>query len=277
MNISKCVQSTCDTSTRLKSPLNIICRYACVVYHARAQLTTTLTVIVKMEYVNDAQLQLLPNATVQPFPNATLYPAVYPGFILALRICVGTTCVLSIFGGLGIVIAYACFLRPRPDDHLDSAEATRDQLRQILVFLSIADILIAWGHLWGISTYLERLHDVSSQYNTSVPSSDCSVQAVITIYGTIASFMWTVILTMLVFVLIKHQQKEKVKRYFGRKAFTIYHLLCWLVPLIEICIMARLNLLGYDTVDIGEYPNNGIFIYIICIFPCAEAEEVGSK
>ena len=217
-------------------------------------------VIVKMEYVNDAQLQLLPNATVQPFPNATLYPAVYSGFILALRICVGTTCVLSIFGGLGIVIAYACFLRPRPrprpDDKVDSAEATRDQLRQILVFVSIADILVAWGHLWGVSTPLKRFQDAYYPGNISAPSSDqqCSVQAVITIYGTVASFMWTVILTMLVFVLIKHRQKTKVQRFFGRKAFTIYHLLCWLVPLIEICILARLDLLGYDTVDVGEYP-----------------------
>lgn len=184
-----------------------------------------------------------------------LYPAAYPGFILALRICEGTTSVLSIFGGLGIVIAYACFLRPRPDDQLESPKAARDQLRQILVFLSIADILVAWGHLWGVSTDLERFLDVYSHYNTSAPTSDqqCSVQAAISIYGTVASFMWTVILTMLIFVLIKHRQIKKVKRYFGRKAFTIYHLLCWLVPLIEICILARLDLLGCDTVDIGEY------------------------
>ena len=168
----------------------------------------------------------------------------------------GTTSVLSIFGGLGIVIAYACCLRPRPDDKLKSAEATGDQLRQILVFVSIADILVAWGHLWGISTPLKRFKDAYYPGNISAPSSDqqCSVQAVITIYGTVASFMWTVILTMLVFVLIKHRQKKKVRRFFGRKAFTIYHLLCWLVPLIEICILARLDLLGYDTVDVGEYP-----------------------
>ena len=234
---------------------------------------TFSAVIGKMEteFVNDV---LLPNSTVQPFPNVTLYPAAYPGFILALRICVGTTCVLSIFGGLGIVIAYSCFLRPKPHDEVKhaqatldqlrevlavkSAQATQDQLRQILVFLSIADILVAWGHLWGVSTSLKRFLDVYSHYNTSAPGSDqqCSVQAVISIYGTVASFMWTVILAMLVFVLIKHQEKKKVQRYFGRKAFTIYHLVCWLVPLIEICILARLDLLGYDTVDIGEYPNN---------------------
>ena len=27
------------------------------------------------------------------------------------------------------------------------------------------------------------------------------------------------------------------------------------MPLIEICILARLDLLGYDTVDVGEYPS----------------------
>ena len=211
-----------------------------------------------MEYVN-GELQALSNTTVQPLPTVILYPAEYPGFILALRICVGITSILSIFGGLGIVIAYSGFLRPKPDDDtLNSAKATADQLRQIIVFLSIADILVAWGHLWGVSTPLKRFLDGYSHYNTSAPTTDqqCSVQAVLTIYGTVASFMWTVILTMLVFVLIKSQQKKKVQRYFGRKAFTIYHLLCWLVPLIEICILARLDLLGYDTVDVGEYPNN---------------------
>ena len=219
-----------------------------------------------MEYVN-GELQALSNTTVQPLPTVILYPAEYPGFILALRICVGITSILSILGGLGIVIAYSGFIRPKPDDTLPSAKATGDQLRQIIVFLSIADILVAWGHLWGVSTPLKRFLP-ASHYNSSPPTSDqqCSVQAVLTIYGTVASFMWTVILTMLVFVLIKSQQKKEVQRYFGRRAFTIYHLLCWLVPLIEICILARLDLLGYDTVDVGECPNKILGYWNVCSY-----------
>ena len=198
--------------------------------------------IVKMEYVNDAQLQLLPNTTLQPFPNVTLYPAAYPGFILALKFCVGTTCVLSILGGLAIIINYAL------------TKSDNTELRYILVCVSIADILVAWGHLWGVSTDLERFLDVYYPGNITAIHADqqCSVQAVLAIYGTITSFAWTVWLAVLVFVTLKCK-RQTVDKWLGRVAFTIYHLIFWVLPLIGVCILARLELMGYDNVDVGKY------------------------
>ena len=179
---------------------------------------------------------------IQPLPNATFYPAVYPGFILALKLCVGTTCVLSILGGLAIIIHYAL------------TKSTDIELLHVLVCVSIADILVAWGHLWGISTDLERFLDVYNPGNTTAVRADqqCPVQAVLAIYGTITSFLWTVLLAVLVLVTIKCERKTAEKAL-GRLAFTIYHLIFWVSPLIGICILARLKLLGYDKVDVGEY------------------------
>jgi len=163
--MTECLVDSCPLSVDPSHPL-------CVIYCARAQLTTNMGFSPgdrEDGVCKGRKLQLYSNTTVQPYPNVTLYPAAYPSFILALRICAGTTCVLSIFDGLWIVIAHACFLRPKPAENLKSAEATRDQLHQIIVFLSIADILVAWGHLWGVTTHLERFLDVYSHYNKSAP------------------------------------------------------------------------------------------------------------
>ena len=180
---------------------------------------------------------------IQPLPNATLYPAEYPSFIFALKFVVGTTCVLSILGGLAIIFHYA------------RTKSTDIELLYVLVCVSIADILVAWGHLWGVSTDVERpLLDVYYPGNNTAIRADrqCSVQAVLAIYGTITSFMWTVLLAVLVLVTMKCE-RETVEKALGRLAFTIYHLICWVLPLIGVCILARLKLLGYDKQDVGEY------------------------
>ena len=147
---------------------------------------------------------------IQPLSNATLYPAAYPGFILALKLCVGTTCVLSILGGLAIIIHYA------------RTKSTDIELLHVLVCVSIADILVAWGHLWGISTDLERFMYYPGNTTAIRADQQCSVQAVLAIYGTITSFMWTVLLAVLVLVTMKCE-REKVEKALGRLAFTIYH------------------------------------------------------
>lgn len=184
---------------------------------------------------------------LQPIPNATLYPAAYPGFILALKVLVGTTCLLSIAGALAIIGAYA-FILKAPNDRLS--------LPGILVCVSIADILVAWGHFWGITTDLERFLDVYYPGNITAIYVDqpCSVQAVFTIFGTISSFMWTVVLAMLIFVGVKCSRKRGMK-FYSTGALAIYHIICWGGPLIEVSILAGHDLLGFADEDVGEYTN----------------------
>ena len=183
---------------------------------------------------------------LQPIPNATLYPAAYPGFILALKILVGTTCVLSIAGALAIIGAYAFILR----------DSDRNRVRGILVCVSVADILVAWGHFWGITTDLERFLDVYYPGNNSAIYVDqpCSVQAVITVFGTISSFMWTVVLAMVIFVAIRCS-KAVAEAFYSTGALAIYHVVCWGIPLLEVSILGRLELLGFADEDVGEYTN----------------------
>jgi len=190
-----------------------------------------------MESTNGLQLQ--------PIPNATLYPAAYPGFILALKVLVGTTCLLSIAGALAIIGAYA-FILKAPSDRLG--------LPGILVCVSIADILVAWGHFWGITTDLERFLDVYYPGNITAIYVDqpCSVQAVFTIFGTISSFMWTVVLAMLIFVAVMCKG-GMVQKFYSTGVLAIYHIICWGGPLIEVSILAGHELLGFADEDVGEY------------------------
>ena len=212
-----------------------------------------------MELTNDVQ--------ITPPTNVTLYPAAYPGFILVLRICVGATSVLSIIGALGIIIGYTCFKQDEQDKQDSNKQTTNVHpflnFRHIIVCVSIADILVACGHLWGVTTDLGRFYDIYYPGNNTTappPDQQCIVNASITFYGTMTSFWWTVILAMLVFALIKCQEKC-AKVFFSPLAFTIYHLVGWVLPLIGNYILAKLKLLGYDKVDVGEY-------VILCAIVC---------
>ena len=148
---------------------------------------------------------------------------------------------LSIFGGLGIIIAYTCF---RSDKQMTGF---RD-FHHILVCVSIADILIACGHLWGVTTDLERFLDIYYPGNSTAPPPDqqCVVQASVTFYRTMTSFMWAMVLAGLTFTVIKCKERT-AEWWFSKLAFTIYQIVCWTLSLIGNYILAQLKLLGYDS------------------------------
>lgn len=179
---------------------------------------------------------------LQPNPNATIYFAARPDFLCALKICVGITSCLSILGGLAIICAYAIF------------PSIRNTLRYVLVCVSAADILVASSHLWGITTPLERFLDVYYPLNTSAiyVDEECAVQAAIAIYGTLASFGWTVVLAWFIFLYIVCRS-DITKGCTGTGALVFFHILCWGVPFIETIVLAHLELLGFqEDLDVGE-------------------------
>ena len=166
-------------------------------------------------------------------------------FVLALKIGVGIVSSLSVIGGFLIVLTFCIRLRH------SSANSTDDLIgpgRFIIVNLSIADIIVASSHLWGLAmgynVLMHQKHD-----NVLNSSTLCDVQGALSVYSTIASFLWTIILSFFVFgtLMLPH------KKLYGRLCtVVVYHVIGWAVPLSVLIVLAVEREYGFQQdVDIG--------------------------
>ena len=80
-------------------------------------------------------------------------------------------------------------------------------VRHIVVMLSIADLLVATSHIWGATQSLENFMEAYHPNDTDVSTTDiqCTVQAVLAVIGTLASFLWTLALVSYVFIVSSMQ------------------------------------------------------------------------
>ena len=209
------------------------------------------------------------------------YPADRHGVILPLKICVGVTSVLSIIGGFLIVLTFClrdmglCFKSNRQHSTVPAAAATRSRSRRpntelispgrvILVNLSIADMLVSGSHLWGVAAGYDSDFSHNDTMNTSGPigssNTMCSVQGGVAVYFTIASFLWTIILSFFVVgtLLLPHP-----RRYGSPCALLVYLVMCWGLPAVVIIVVALKNEFGLEDKDaIGKC------IFLHCSKPC---------
>ena len=165
--------------------------------------------------------------------NATdLYPAVKPQYLCALKVIVGTICMASILGALLIIAVYICGVRSR--------------VRYIVVCISVADILVAWAHIWGISSHYERSFNAYRSANSSEHYADtgCAVQATLAVYGTLASFLWTVALAWFVFFSLCCP----CTKCLPGTALSVFiaHIFCWGAPLAVITWLGEGSQLGFS-------------------------------
>ena len=63
--------------------------------------------------------------------------------------------------------------------------------------LSVSDLIVAISHLWGVSQDFDKLLDI--HYPNDTADIQCTTQAVLAVFGTLASFMWTLALVSFVF------------------------------------------------------------------------------
>ena len=199
-------------------------------------------------------------------------PADRHGVILPLKICVGVTSGLSIIGGFLIVLTFCLRLYGRPRTPPPSngpapaaalpARRTMSKMemmgpgRLILVNLSIADILLAGSHLWGVAAGYEhyfRTKNDNALNSGPNGSTDvmCDVQGALAVYGTISSFLWTIILSFFVVgtLLLPHP-----RRYGSMCAMLLYLVTCWGIPALVVLVITLEKEFGLeDDVTIGIY------------------------
>ncbi len=171
--------------------------------------------------------------------NETL--AARPDFILGLMITVGTTCILSILGASLIILTYAAY------------KDLRTTARQLLVNLSVADILVAASHFVGLFIFTKFHHpDDPDHYQPNNTDTLCSIQGAFNLFGTIASFLWTISLAVYMFSIIILRRP-----LLARKMVVLFYVICWGIPLILTIWFGIKKFLGFEeTVEVRKYNYN---------------------
>jgi len=178
-----------------------------------------------MAVYDECELANVTNAT-------TRIPIETGDYILTVKIIVGTTCLLSILGASLIILTYVAF------------RDLRTIARQLLVNLSVADILIAASHFVGLLTNYERFLYSNLRSDVDVW---CSVQGAVTMYGTISSFLWTIAVALYMFTVIVMKRPEIAK-----KMVPVYYLVCWGVPIVFPVWFGVKRYLGFELpADVG--------------------------
>jgi hypothetical protein len=145
------------------------------------------------------------------------YPASLP---LSVLLCTIVSSSLSIIGAVVIFVTY-CIVT-----------VAKNQTRRLLVYLTIADFLIAGGNLVGALRY--ALRDESSYmnnvYNRSMDCARwddqiCVIQSCVTTFASLASFFWTnIIMIHILMTLISQREWSNLRKK------VIYHLVAWGLP-----------------------------------------------
>ena len=117
-----------------------------------------------------------------------------------------TSATLSLLGGLTLLVTYLRISEFQTSVH------------RLLVFLTIADILTAFGYILGTTYYL--LLDPKKK-NLSDPV--CVAQSFITTFSSLASFAWTSIIAVHLYLLIRKQTNFQRSRIIEG----LYHCLGW--------------------------------------------------
>ena len=66
-------------------------------------------------------------------------------------------------------------------------------LRLIVIMLSVADLLVAISHIWGVTQNIDRFMKETTS-NSSYADTQCTTQAVFAVFGSLSSSMWTLAL-----------------------------------------------------------------------------------
>lgn len=115
---------------------------------------------------------------------------------------------LSIIGGSGIALIYVCF------------RELRTPSRKLLVYLSVMDALTAFGNILGVIWLLCSKNSVIN-HNLGY----CKFQSALTIFSSISSFSWTVIIGVCLFYSIVKSQPAFIVTY-----MKLFHIISWGLP-----------------------------------------------
>ncbi|XP_062505123.1 G-protein coupled receptor 157-like [Corticium candelabrum] len=142
---------------------------------------------------------------------------------LAARVLLLTSCSLSLIGTTTIITTYVIWPK------------IRSVARQLLVFLSVADFLVAAGNAAG--TIGNGDHDAGLF---------CKLQSTVTTFANLCSFFWTVVIASYIFISIVLHRSDV-----ARNLVPVYHMICWIIPAAIVAAAFIADVLGMP--DTNKY------------------------
>ena len=160
-----------------------------------------------------------------------VYPAIHPQVIVGVKIVTGITCTFSIVGACLVIFTYVAF------------KDLRTTARQLLVNLCVADILVASSHFVGIIINYERFIPYYNGGYSNLSSHDplCITQASVTMFGSIASFLWTMSIAVYFLLIITSRNKKIIKWI-----VVLLYLISWGLPIPFIIASGAKRFLGFE-------------------------------
>ena len=150
---------------------------------------------------------------------------------LTIQVVSYVVCTLSALGSLLIVLSYFCF------------KTLRSKTRLLLVNISIMDFGVGCSNLVGIAVGYER-HIVNVNATDPVLDSGaerlCLAQAFFADWCTHASIIWTILLSVYIYLLITHSES-----LFTKYALTAFYPIGYGLPLILSLWFLNTGRLGY--------------------------------
>ncbi|XP_053407257.1 G-protein coupled receptor 157-like [Mercenaria mercenaria] len=149
----------------------------------------------------------------------------------------GMSSCLSIIGGIVILVTYF------------TIREIQNFTRKLLVYLTLADLFTAVGNLTAVVRYAYA-HDGKDHVAENCTSVNkiteneylCIGQSFVTTFSNLASFLWTAVIAIHLWssVIIRTRRTEVYYMH------ALYHVLCWIVPLIIVLILLHKDCLGED-------------------------------
>ena len=142
-----------------------------------------------------------------------------------------TTCILSVFGSLLIILSYAC-IRP-----------IRSKAREILVHISIMDLVYTLANLIGAAINFKVNH-ASGNPNPAYEGA-CKTQGWFAVYGTIGSVLWTIGLTLYLYFKVVTIHSQPRTRTMQILLISLY-IVGYVFPIAVASYFLGLGLIGYN-------------------------------
>ena len=153
-----------------------------------------------------------------------------PVYRNAIMICVGTASCLSILGAGLVIVTFFAY----PE--------LRTILRQIILNISISDLICAVTNLVGISiNFYNYVDGTPQQFSSSVYHYVCVVQAACRVFGTDASILWIMGMAVYMFVVVVVKRPQ-----LGDRQLPAYYIICWGLPAVITCVFGGLGWLGFE-------------------------------
>jgi G protein-coupled receptor 157 len=154
-----------------------------------------------------------------------------------LRVVVAAVSLLSMTGAVLIILSYICI------------SSIRTKSREILVHLSFADFGVACANFIGVIVDFDKyirscqLHEDTLSHVSCASHFKhlCETQAFFAGFSTIASILWTLALSVYIYLLVVHEHRK-----LHSKAVYFCYVLCWGLPLLISLWLVLTGRLGHS-------------------------------